>query len=215
MRIRAGFVQFVAVGLLMAGVAVLSNGCALLAIPAVKETGSLVGPAGSGASSLAGTESSAPDKSWIKNNDAQAHYYREQALALSRQREQEAARRATSVGILKSMAALDRDPQMADLAKWVEAGGDPQFALRYGLAKEKDDAARSRAVRILEDMSENQDDPVLYELARWVRAGGDQNFALNYALSQNAKTKASDREASSPEHPRAKVSSGRLSIPGI
>jgi hypothetical protein len=200
MRIRAGFAQFVAAGLLMVGVALLANGCGLLAIPAIEKTGSLIGPAGTGVSSVVGTDSTAAvNDSWTKNNDAQAQYYREQMLALSRQRQQEVTRRAASVGILKSMATLDHDPQMADLAEWVEAGGDPQFALDYGLAKEKDDAARSRAVRILEDMSEKQDDPVLYELARWVRAGGDQNFALNYALSQGAKIKASGREGSPPE----------------
>jgi hypothetical protein len=117
-----------------------------------------------------------------KNNDAQARYYREQLLAASRQRKEQLAQRAVTIGILRNMAAVDDDPELADLARWVEAGGNPQFGLSYGLARDKANAARNQAVRILEKMSEQEDDSELYELALWVRAGGDQKFTLDYAL---------------------------------
>jgi hypothetical protein len=84
------------------------------------------------------------------------------------------------------MAILDRDPQIADLATWVQAGGDPKFALSYALAQDERDDARRHAATMLENMSESEDDPALYELARWVRAGGDEQFALDYALNKNA-----------------------------
>jgi hypothetical protein len=200
MQIRVVLRQFVAAGLFTVVAGILTSGCALLALPAVEEMGTLFGPTASGASGVVSAESSVTvNNSWVKNNDAQARYYHDQRLALSRERQQKLTRRAASVGILKSMAALDNDPQLADLARWVEAGGDPQFALSYGLAKDKDDAARRRAVRILEDMSEQGNDPVLYDLARWVRAGGDEKFALNYALRHGAKSEAADQTRNPPE----------------
>jgi hypothetical protein len=152
-------------------------------------------------SGLVGAESTASvNGSWIRNNDAQAHYYYERLEETSRQQEHESTQRATSAGILKSMATLDNDPQLADLAKWVEAGGDPRFAFSYGLAEDKDDTPRNHAVRMLEDMSERRDNPTLYELARWGRAGGDRKFALEYALGPTSK-----RKARLPKRCRAKV----------
>jgi hypothetical protein len=173
------------------GAALLASGCALLAAPAVSEVGSVgaaAGSTGSGISGFLGVESTEQvNNSWIKNNDAQALYYRQQTLSAARHESQEMKQRAASVGILKSMATLDEDPQIADLATWVQAGGDPKFALSYALAQDKRDGARSQAVVMLENMSESDDDPSLYEIARWVRAGGDEKFALNYALNKNKK----------------------------
>jgi hypothetical protein len=171
-----------------------ASGCFLLAAPAVGEMGSVgsaAGSTGSGLSGLLNAKSTEKvNDSWIKNNDAQALYYRQQNLSDARHYTQEMKQRAASVGILKSMATLDEDPQIADLATWVQAGGDPKFALKYALDQDKRDGARSRVVAMLENMSERDNDPALYELARWVRAGGDEKFALNYALNKNKKEPA-------------------------
>jgi hypothetical protein len=186
------------------GAALLAGGCAPLAAPAVSEVGSVgaaAGSTGNGISGLLGAGSTEQvNNSWIKNNDAQALYYRQQTLFAARHEDQEMKQRAASVGILRSMATLDEDPQIADLATWVQAGGDPKFALSYALVQDKRDGARSQAVVMLENMSESDDDPSLYEIARWVRAGGDEKFALNYALNKNKKR---------PSHARAKARSHR------
>lgn len=188
MRIRAGFVPIILAGFFVVGIAPFISGCALLAAPAVENAGSLFGSTASGASGVLGAQSTAEvNKSTEQINAVQLTYIRQQISALSRQQKQEAMRRDAAVGILTSMAALDHDPQLTNLARWVEAGGDPQFALGYALARDKEDTARRRAVRMLEDMSEQRGDPQLYELARWVSAGGDEQFALNYALSQKAR----------------------------
>ena len=185
-----------AIFLLTAGL--LVSGCALLAAPAVGELGSAAGSTGSGISGLLSAESTKKvNKSWVKNNDAQATYYHQQMLSDSRDYNQEMNQRAASIGILESMAALDKDPQIADLATWVKAGGDPKFALNYALDQDKRDGARKRAVAMLENMSQRDDDPALYDLARWVRAGGNEEFALNYALQKNQQKTARSKPAAS------------------
>ena len=196
------------------------SGCALLAAPAVEEVGSLADVAGAGTTGFMGTESTvAVNKSWIKNNDIQARYYSFQLRRLSRQDDFARKKRASAVGILKSMAILDNDPQIADLAQWVENGGDPQFALDHALARDQDDAARAAAVRILQNMSENEDNPAFYDLAQWVRAGGDAKFALSYALDQSATTgspaaviTSSSHDRAAPARPKARAL-GRLNAP--
>ncbi len=169
--------------------ALLMNGCALLAAPAVEEAGSLAGVAAPGATGAMGTESTvALNNSWIKTNDIQANYTRQEMKSLKRASVNAISERAATEGILQSMAKADNDPDIADLAIWVGRGGDPQYALNSAIARDRDDANRAAAARILERMSERNDDPRLYELARWVRAGGDEKFALNYALSHDAES---------------------------
>jgi uncharacterized protein (UPF0147 family) len=185
MRKKIVLKRSLAVVLTTVSAAFLVNGCALLAAPEVEKAGSAVGSTGSGVSGLLSGESTKVNDSLVENNKAQARYYREQTSAISSHRQEEQRQRAASIGILESMATLDNDPQFANLATWVKAGGDPQFALGYALAEEKHDAARSKAVAILESMSERKNDPTLYQLARWVRAGGDDKFALNYALGRS------------------------------
>jgi hypothetical protein len=200
MRMKIVLKRFLTVCLTAVGAAFLLNGCALLAAPAVGETGTALGSTGSGVSGLLNAESTSKvDDSFVKNNNAQARYYREQVSAVSSHRQEEQRQRAASVGILESMATIDKDPQIADLATWVKAGGDPQFALGYALAEDRHDAARTKAVAILENMSERENDPTLYELARWVSAGGDEKFALNRALGQKRENpQRADRRNYSP-----------------
>jgi hypothetical protein len=177
-------------GALVAGllaIALTAGGCALLAAPAVEAAGSMVGPTASGASGIVNAESTVTvNTSWVKNNNAQAAYYRDQRRYLARRQEQANAQRAAAAGIIDNLAVLDRDPRLADLARWVAAGGNAQFALGYALTAAREDAARGQEVRMLEAMSARRDAPELYELAQWVRAGGDANLAMNYALGQSA-----------------------------
>ncbi|HLH78073.1 MAG TPA: hypothetical protein VKV28_14815 [Candidatus Binataceae bacterium] len=178
------------------------GGCALLAAPAVEQVGSLANMAGTGATGMVGTQSTvAVNKSWILSNDAQARYTQAQSRALHRQHDQELSRQSTAVGILRNMATLQHDPRIADLARFVQNGGDPQFALDHALSREQEDSSRAETVRILRDMSENEHAPQLYELARWVQAGGDQQFAINYALTQAGKSNALTKAITPPVRP--------------
>ena len=168
-------------------------GCALLAAPGVEEAGSLAGVALPGMSGTLSTESTASvNNSLIKANNLQAQYTQMETVALEHAQEMEQGERAATEGILKSMAKSDGDPEIADLALWVKAGGDPQYALNSAFARDNDDAARAQIVRMLEGMSERGDDPRLYELALWVRAGGDEKVALEYALHHDAKTESAN-----------------------
>lgn len=174
--------------LLWPTIALYLNGCALLAVPAVEQVGSLANMAGTGATGMVSTQSTVEvNKSWIESNDQQARYTQAQFQALERQHGQDLTRRSTTVGILRNLATLQHDPRIADLARWVQNGGDPQFALDYAFTRGQEDSSRAETVRILRDMSENEHAPQLYELARWVQAGGDQQFAINYALTQAGK----------------------------
>ena len=176
------------------------SGCALLAAPAVEEGGTLLGMAGSGASGVSGvmgTESTVTvNDSWVENNKIQARYLHEQMIAMQHKVELEHTERATSIGILREMSASNGDSRLADLAQWVKAGGDPQFALNYALSRAHDDAVRKRTVRILEGLSENENNPKLYQLALWVRSGGDAKFALDYALKHSRASDWKPWEAS-------------------
>ncbi len=203
MRTKMDLKHSLAAALMIALTAVLLNGCALFALPTLEAVGTTAGSAGSGISGVMGTESTlAVNKSWDRNNNEQAKYYRQQVEIASRQRQERLRQRSTAVGILNSMATLDGDPQIADLANWVKAGGDPKFALNYALARDSNDIARRQAVEILDSMSEREDNPTLLDLANWVRAGGDEKLALNYALEQRAglqRPQASRRRTELPE----------------
>lgn len=171
--------------------AFLMSGCALLAAPAVGDVGTLAGETVPGVSGLFGTESTVEvNKSWIKGNDIQEHFTKQELKNLQRASAKAKSERDTTIGILESMARTDNDPEIDDLLMWVKRGGDPQYALNSAFARDHDDASRAETVRMLEDLSERDDNPRLYDLARWVRAGGDEQFALNYALSQSSKSTA-------------------------
>ncbi len=195
--------------------ALLMNGCALLAAPAVEEAGSLAGVAVPGASGALGTESTvAVNQSSIKANDIQANYTQQEIKNLERASANAKRERAATEGILQSMAKANNDPEIADLAIWVGRGGDPQYALNSAIARDNDDEARAEIVRILENMSEENDDSRLYELARWVRAGGDEKFALNYALSHDAKSAVAPGHPASVKRPApAQTSATNAAVP--
>lgn len=46
-------------------------------------------------------------------------------------------------GILRDMAVAEHEPLFADLAEWVAAGGDPNYAMNYALTQQKSAAAES------------------------------------------------------------------------
>ena len=188
--------------LLLPTISLCLGGCALLAVPAVEQVGSLANIAGTGATGMVGTQSTvAVNKSWIQSNDEQARYTQAELQALERQHGQDLTRQSTTVGILRNLATIQHDPRIADLARWVQNGGDPQFALNYAFTREQEDSSRAETVRILRDMSENEHAPQLYELARWVQAGGDQQFAINYALTQAGKKAAVVKAIAPPARP--------------
>jgi hypothetical protein len=166
----------------------LLSGCALLAAPGVEEAGSLAGVAAPSASGMLSAESSvAVNRSWIRANNVQANYTSALLARLQATQYNQERSRAATVGILESLAKSDDDPEIEDLAIWVNQGGDPQYALGEALARDRSDSSRAIAVRMLENISERRSDPTIYELAQWVREGGSQQFALNYALTHKTR----------------------------
>ncbi len=110
------------------------SGCAALAAPGVEGAASLAGTAGTTATGYISTQSSRELNS--ANVDfirAQAQLEKMQADELLVKREQIESERAATVGILRDMAIAREDPTLADLALWVQAGGDPDYAMHYAL----------------------------------------------------------------------------------
>ncbi len=64
---------------------------------------------------------------------AQAQMQKAQADELSIKREELENERAATVGILREMSIAREDPTLADVALWVQAGGDPDYAMHYAL----------------------------------------------------------------------------------
>jgi hypothetical protein len=122
--------------------ALLLSGCVAagpLATPAVESAATLAGTAGSTATSYVSTESTAElNKANVELIRAQAALLEAQARDLARKRQELAGERATVVGILHDRAISENDYKLADLAMWVNAGGDPQFAMKYLLDHEGD-----------------------------------------------------------------------------
>jgi hypothetical protein len=105
-----------------------------LATPAVEGAATLAGTAGTTATSYVSTESTTQlNKANVELIHAQAALMEAQARDLNFKRKEMAHERATVVGILRDQALANHDYTLADLAMWVEAGGDPQFAMKYML----------------------------------------------------------------------------------
>jgi len=66
---------------------------------------------------------------------AQAQMQKVQADDLRSKREELESERAATVGILREMAIAREDPTLADVALWVQAGGDPDYAMHYALQR--------------------------------------------------------------------------------
>ncbi len=112
----------------------LLSGCALLAAPGVEGAASLAGTAGSAATGYISTESSRElNTANIDLIRAQAQMEKTQAGELNIKRVELEDERAATVGILREMAIAREDPTLADLALWVQAGGDPDYAMHYAL----------------------------------------------------------------------------------
>jgi hypothetical protein len=78
---------------------------------------------------------------------AQAELTKQQALDLKNRREELKDERPVTVGILKDMAGAEHQPIFNDLALWVAAGGDPNYALNYALSHQGPPAPRDRKVK--------------------------------------------------------------------
>jgi len=112
----------------------LVSGCAALAAPGVEGAASLAGTAGSAATGYMSTQSSRElNTANVDLIRAQAQMEKEQAGELSIKRVELEDERAATVGILREMALAREDPTLADLALWVQAGGDPDYAMHYAL----------------------------------------------------------------------------------
>lgn len=128
---RAGD-QLKIIGLLV--LAFVVSGCALLAAPGIEGAASLAGMAGNSATGYMSTHSSIElNAANVELVRAQAQMQKVQADDLRSKREELEDERAATVGILREMAIAREDPTLADLALWVQAGGDPDYAMHYAL----------------------------------------------------------------------------------
>jgi hypothetical protein len=121
--------------------AFLLSGCvaaaAPLATPAFESATTMAGTAGTTATGYFATESTKQlNSANVELIHAQAAMLKAQQRDLARKRKQIADERATVVGILRDRAISEDDYKLADLAMWVDAGGDPQFAMKYLLDHE-------------------------------------------------------------------------------
>ncbi|MGA7870229.1 MAG: hypothetical protein WCA22_04950 [Candidatus Binatus sp.] len=113
--------------------AFLVSGCAALA-PGVEGAASLAGTAGTTATGYMSTQSSRElNAANVELILAQARMQKMQAEDLHIKREELESERAATVGILREMAVSREDPTLADLALWVQAGGDADYAIHYAL----------------------------------------------------------------------------------
>ena len=120
------------IGLLV--LAFMVSGCALLAAPGIEGAASLAGMAGNSATGYMSTHSSVElNAANVELVHAQAQMQKVQADDLRSKREQLESERAATVGILREMAIAREDPTLADVALWVQAGGDPDYAMHYAL----------------------------------------------------------------------------------
>jgi hypothetical protein len=112
-------------------------GCAaaLVSSPAAEDLSSLAGTVGTTATGYFSTWSSVDlNKANLQLVKLQAAALRTQAREIERKRRLELKERAVTVGILRDWACARHDPTLYDLALWVEAGGDSQFAMKYLLS---------------------------------------------------------------------------------
>jgi hypothetical protein len=120
------------IGLLV--LAFVMSGCAALAAPGIEGAASLAGMAGNSATGYMSTHSSIElNAANVELVRAQAQMQKVQADDLRSKREELENERAATVGILREMAIAREDPTLADVALWVQAGGDPDYAMRYAL----------------------------------------------------------------------------------
>ena len=88
-------------------------------------------------------------RSTVELNRANEHLSRvqaqldiQQANDLQVKREQLKAERPATVGILRDLALAKHQPLLADLALWVAADGDPNYAMNYALTHQNAVAPR-------------------------------------------------------------------------
>jgi len=123
-------VRFIA----LVALAFLVSGCAALAAPGVEGAASLAGTAGTTATGYISTQSSRElNVANVELIRAQAQMQKTQTDELRIKREELEDERAVTVGILREMGVSREDPTLADLALWVQAGGDPDYAMHYAL----------------------------------------------------------------------------------
>lgn len=119
------------IGLLV--LAFVVSGCAALA-PGIEGAASLAGMAGNSATGYMSTHSSIElNAANVELVRAQAQMQKVQADDLRSKREELENERAATVGILREMSIAREDPTLADVALWVQAGGDPDYAMHYAL----------------------------------------------------------------------------------
>ncbi len=137
--IAASFSEWLTVAAVVAAL----TGCSPAGQAAMAEVGNLAGTA----SGFATMNSSS------KVNDANAELARanarlveNQAFDLEKNRDRVTRERPVVARMLYQMAGRENDPVLTDLARWVEAGGDPDYAFKYMLARyeEKKDAGKEQ-----------------------------------------------------------------------
>ncbi len=88
---------------------------------------------------------------------ANARLAENQAFDLEQNRDRLTKERPVVAHILFQMAGRENDPVLTDLARWVEAGGDPDYAFKYMLTRyeEKNGGGREHPLRPSMDHSQS------------------------------------------------------------
>jgi hypothetical protein len=88
---------------------------------------------------------------------AQAQLAMQQAIDLEIKRRSLKEERVATTGILRDMAAAKHQPLFADLAQWVAAGGDPDYALKYALNHQNPAALSPTTTQVKSTPASRQD----------------------------------------------------------
>lgn len=122
--------------LAMLGMALAVSGCTDAAVQSASGLASSLGSAVTGFET-AGSQRRV-NAAQVKLTLANAELVTNQALDLELHREGTAAERPVVVKILRKRAIQEHDPFLNDIALWVSAGGDPDYAFRYLMNRERD-----------------------------------------------------------------------------
>jgi len=113
-------------------------GCSAAGQAAVESVGTLANSIGSAATGYQTAQSTKKlNEANVEVALANAALTREQASDLSTRQNQVERERPVVVRILNSSADSEHDPMLNNVALWVAAGGDPDYAFKYWLSHEE------------------------------------------------------------------------------
>lgn len=118
--------------------AIALSGCTAAGTAAMEGASGLAGTIESGVSGFETTNTQRRvSDAQVQLTLANAALMRNQAADLALKREQIKSQRSTVADIFRRDAVSEHDPFLADVALWVSAGGDPDYAFHYLMQREQ------------------------------------------------------------------------------